>query len=167
MKKAHLLITTILFICVITYIKGEISYGNEIVQPKNQIVHDYIYNDLDRLSSKIHLTAKTIINADDEEFKNNKEKYLKEIDFIIIEINSLILDIQKKYSQYKDDNYTLNSLYAIGLILNEYRFALTQLEAYILAETDEDKYINLQSFYVVNSEANSKLSLFKTYIPKS
>ena len=90
--------------------------------------------------------------------KENLTKQLKQWES---EISYLIYDIQGQYDSYKDNNYVLDGLYAIAVMLSEYRYALTLLERYIATTDQEEKYTYLETFFVFNREANSKLNAAK------
>lgn len=166
MKNFFLALSIALFLSFFNFINCNISYCENTSVPKNDLLYNYLYEDIDRISSRIYLLSKNVI-IDNKSFdESKKQEFFKDIKYITNDISSLIYSIQNKYTQYENDKDTLNGLYAMSLMLEEYRFALTQLESYISSLNSEEKYSTLQSFFIINSEADRKLNRAKSFIPK-
>lgn len=166
MKKFLLIFISILFLSFSIFLNYDISHCAELNQPKNDIIYNYINNEVNSISSRIYLVSKSIVTHNTSIEENKKEEFLKDIKYITSDISSLILKIQNGYSQHSEDKYTLNELYSIALMLEEYRFSLVQLEASLNAITPEDQYSSLESFFIINSEANRKLNTAKSILNK-
>ena len=166
MKNFLLVFSKAIFLSFFNFINYNISYCEEVTISKNDVLYNYLYEDVDSISSRIYLLSKNIISQNNSLDESKKQEFFKDIKHITNDISSLVFSIQNNYKQYENDRYTLNGLYAMTVMLEEYRFALTQLESYIMAITPEDKYSTLQSFFVVNTEANRKLNNAKAFIPK-
>ncbi|MGL5693678.1 MAG: hypothetical protein ACRCXA_06360, partial [Peptostreptococcaceae bacterium] len=138
---------------------------NEINTPNN-ILYDLNFNELTDISSKIEFLAKTIITSKCSITDAKKEEYIKDIKFLVSDINYLIGNVESKYSQYQNDTYTLNGLYAVSLMLSEFRYSLSELNKYLNSNTPELEFENLNSFFIINSEANRKLNAAKKMLDK-
>lgn len=166
MKNFFLALSIALFLSFFNFINCNISYCENTNVPKNDILYNYLYEDIDRISSRIYLLSKNVI-IDNKSFdESKKQEFFKDIKYITNDISSLIYTIQNNYKQYENDKNTLNGLYVMTLMLEEYRFALTQLESYISSINSEERYSTLQSFFIINTEANRKLNSAKSFIPK-
>lgn len=164
MKKKLLYFAMIVFIFIFTYFNYNTSYCEELTNPKNKILNELAYDQISNISSEINLTAKNIITESDKNFEKNKDKYIKDINYIITNINYLIVDLQGKAAEYKEDKYLLNGLYGAILILDEYRFSLTRLEEFIYSKVEEnaeDQFSNLQAFYALKDGSDNKLNASK------
>lgn len=163
MKKYLKVVIILLCICFSLSKNLNISYCYEVTAPPN-IVKDYYFNELLTISSKVDFIGKNIVSSNLENNIEKKNEFLKDIKFLVNDINYLISQASSKYKEYENDTYTLNGLYAINLILSEFRFALSQLNNYLLANTADEKYNSLASFFIINSEANRKLNVAKKLI---
>lgn len=161
------IILSILIILSIISNNTYIGYCCKLVPTiTDPIIYNYIYNNVDNISSEIDLIAKKVFFYNSDNSIKTNDDNLKQIKYLITQIQYLINNAEDQYNKYSNDKYILNGLYAVTLMLDEYRFSLTKLEEYILADTPEEKYSSLQSFFIVNSQAKSKLNEAKSNIPK-
>ena len=140
-----------------------ISYGLENPS-SNNILYKSINEELPRISESTTLIAKTVITKNCTMTEKDKEEAIKQINRLTTDITYYILEVQAAYSGFQDDSTTLNGLYGVELMLSAYKYSLSYLKQYIEATTPEEKYVALQTFFVINAEADAKLSNSKTLI---
>lgn len=167
MKKCIGLIT-ILLILSLSIINNSVVYSQEKYAPKDDIIYNYLYNNIDKISKTINLGAKNIILTQYDEVIKNREKYINDVEFQINQINELEKDVKSNQNQYKDDEYITNGIYAISLMLNEYRYSLTLLRSFIenMAINDDAAYTYMNDFFLIKSEADRKLNAAKILLSK-
>lgn len=140
------------------------SFG--FAAPKDDIVSNYLYKDIDRILSNINLVSKTMFTSDDYKSPEKEAKIIKAIDGYISEITYILSQIQNQISEYNDDKSIQNKLYGINLVLSELKYALINLRESITTNDKEQEYYFQESFFILKAEATRKIDIIKKLIPK-
>lgn len=162
--KKFLLISS--FILMFTCIKCETTHALSELSPDNTLISSYLYGDLDRIHRSTNLLARTILANECDLTQEQKQDYIDRINYNQDQISFFITELNNQIPSNKNNPYVLNGIYALELIFQEYRYALSLLKSYVNSKDSKDQYYNLESFFIVNSQATQKLNKAKQEIPQ-
>ena len=170
--KRIIAIITILMVATATCISNYSQvYCNEYndIAPNDAVIQkikDYANKDITKLITNIQVLAKNSLGAENGTSTNLEEKYKKEVNFYLSEVNYLLTNIRNDYDVYKNDDELANGFLALGMIGTDLRFALVQLRNYLNSETLEDQYKFLNAYFIIMNDANKNLNDMKSYFKK-
>lgn len=171
MKKIMILLIILSIIITVNFQTVSYTYAQQyfsesINEEGKKLIYSYIYNDLDQFNLNISVLGKNALGIKKESSPKEKEKFLKELDFILGEVDYEISRIRDDYDYYREYEDIRNGLLEVGIIAANYRFALFQLSNYIKAENLEDEYTNLGVYFRIMGDSESALNNLKKFFPK-
>lgn len=136
------------------------SFENIVIPQNDEIFNNYL-KILDGYKKEIGLLAKNIIEVKKQNDKNKTNDFLKNINFLKVRITETMKDVDKSYKSITGDEKTLDHLLAVGIILIQYKFALTQLSYLLNSDNPDDNFNQLDLFFGFYNDSNKKINCLK------